>query len=197
MLIDSIVFWNIYSDTGAMSFQMIKRRERCVTVFVNILEFTASFLMLAAGYYKSKKKCLVIQAVQLSLVVITMLILGAFSSVIVNIISIIRNILTHYGKLSIKIKIIMNIIIFIIISTYARNIIDYFPFGAFFIYTIVLDKVSDIQFKWLNNIVMILWTTYDFTFHAYVFFVFDIAYIIINNIVLRKMYVEKRNNEKP
>ncbi len=49
MLIDSIVFWNIYSDTGAMSFQMIKRRERCVTVFVNILEFTASFLMLAAG----------------------------------------------------------------------------------------------------------------------------------------------------
>lgn len=165
-------------------------------ILSNIIALIASILMVIGGLFKSKKTCLIVQSIQLLITIIVSCMLGAISAIIVNGISIFRNILTYKNKLNSVIKIVMNIIVFTLTIIFAKNIVDLFPFIAFFIYTIILDKLNDIQFKWLNNIVMILWTIYDFSFQAYIFFIFDILFIVTNNIALFKLYKENNYNKR-
>ena len=164
-----------------------------IIILANIISLVASILMVIGGFFKSKKICLILLCVQLSIVVIAACMLNAISSIIVNSISIFRNVLVYKNRVNTTIKIIMIIAVGIFITVFAHNFIDFLPFIAFLICTCVLDIVDDIQFKWLTNVVMILWTIYDFSFNAYVFFIFDILFMISNNITLFKMYKEKQS----
>lgn len=64
----------------------------------NVIAFIAAVLMLISGYVKSKKVTLLIQTVEVFLDAVACFVLGAVSGGIVNLFSLVRNILAYLDK---------------------------------------------------------------------------------------------------
>ena len=159
----------------------------------NIIAFVASLLMVYSGALKKKKKILYFQSIQIGLFVISNLVLGGISGAIINVISLIRNILCYKEKLGKKEKIIISLLAVILIVKFNNlGFWGFLPLITTITY-IWLMSIKDVKkFKLLIAFTTLLWFIYDLVIKSYTSAMFDAITIIINVFTMIQM---KSNNQ--
>ena len=116
----------------------------------NIVATIAAMFMLYAGVLKEKKKILFIQTIQIALLVASNFILGGIIGGILNILCIIRNLLSYNDKLGLKSKIIITVLsIGLSIPFNNKGLLGLLPTVSTVIYLWLMNTKDVIKFKWL------------------------------------------------
>ena len=154
----------------------------------NIITLAGSALMVLVGFLKSKKSILITQAVQVSVMAFGNYVLGGISGVIVNAVTLIRNLVALKTKFSVPIKIAF-IAVQIVLAVIFRQdgIIYWLPIVAGCMFTWFIDTEDMFLFKWIIIIVQALWAVFDFSIYNYSTLVFDIFAIISNTVAVYQM----------
>ena len=162
-------------------------------VLGNIIALWAASLAIIVGIIKNKNKILHIQNIQYVAFVISNIILGGFSGVITNLISILRNILCYKEKLT---KTISTLIILIsIILTFKFNnlgFIGLLPLIANTIYTVFFNTKDKFKFKLLVIVTMLLWIIYDLTIKSYWSAIIEIISTFLCAITAFEIYTNRK-----
>ena len=167
----------------------------------NIIMLASSIIMVSTGLFKTKKKILFMQCIELSLSTTGFIVLGGFTGAVANGLSIIRNVLCYKNKLGIVEKIILTILLSVLTILFNNTgLLGYLPLISAIVYLWLIDIKDIIKFKYMVIGIMSLWCIYDFTVHAYTTFAFDVATIISNiigiyNIRRDKSVINKENNQ--
>lgn len=158
----------------------------------NIVALIGSLLMVYVGSAKDRKKILYIQTLQILSFTISTLILGGYTGTILNLISIIRNILCYKDKLTKNYKIIL-ILSCIIFSLLFNNLglLGLLPLISTVIYTSFMSTKSTIKLKLLIALTMILWLIYDILIRSYTSAIFDFFSIIANVVTIYQLLHKK------
>ena len=154
----------------------------------NIIALIASILMVYSGLIKNKKKILLIQTTQISLSIVSNIVLGGITGAIINFIGMIRNILCYRDKLGTFEKIIITILS-ITLSLLFNNLglIGLLPVVSTVTYVWLMNQNDVIKFKILVMFTMLLWGIYDLTIKSYTSCVFDFMTILTNTISIYKI----------
>jgi len=159
-------------------------------IIANILSFIGSVFMVISGYIKETKKFLIIQSTQILFMGIGNLLLGGVTGFIVNIVSIIRNLICSKGKLDTKARwIIVGINAAICLYFNNLGIVGLLPIISTSIFTLFMDFDDDKKNKVLVFGTVIIWLVYDWCIKNYVSFTFDALTIISSSIALIKMRI--------
>lgn len=154
----------------------------------NIVALIASIVMVYYGFLTDKKKILFYQSVQIGLFVISGLILGGITGVIINIVNLIRNILCYIGKLGLKEKIIITTIsTFLCLKFNNLGVLGLLPLISTVVYIWLMNIKDEIKFKILTIGTMIPWFIYDMTIKSYTSAIFSIFNIFASVITVYKM----------
>lgn len=151
----------------------------------NLIALIASILMVYSGMLKQKKKILYFQTVQIGMLVISNIILGGITGAIINVLSMIRNILCYKDKLGLKEKIIITILA--VIFTIKFNNLGYIgllPLVSTVVYIWLMNIKNVKQFKLLIAFTMLMWFIYDMTIKSYSSALFDFMNIIANIVTI-------------
>lgn len=87
----------------------------------NIIGLIGSIVMVIGGNIKDKNKALTTQTIQLIILGISNVVLGSISGLIINLISVIRNILSNFNKLN-KVAIAIIIIVSSLLTIKYNNL---------------------------------------------------------------------------
>lgn len=151
----------------------------------NIIALVASILMVYSGMLKQKKKILYFQTLQIGMFVVSNIILGGITGAIINVLSMIRNILCYKDKLGLKEKIIITALS--VILTFRFNNLGYIgalPLISTVVY-IWLMNIKDVKkFKLLIAFTMFMWFIYDVTIKSYTSAIFDFMGIVANIVTI-------------
>ena len=154
----------------------------------NIIALVASLLMVYSGVIKQKKKILYVQTIQISLSVLSNIVLGGIVGAIINGLSCIRNILCYKDKLGLKEKIIITILALVLSLRFNNlGLIGILPLISTITYLWLMNVKNVIKFKYLIIFIMILWCIYDFTIKSYSSAVFDFLTVITNAYSIMKI----------
>lgn len=139
--------------------------------------------MVVSGYVKGAKKTLFIQTIQIMIMTVSNFLLGGITGVVVNLISVVRNIVCYKGKLNWAWKAFL-VVIQIIASLMVNQMgwIGLMPMIAGVVYTIFLGVENEKSLKFLISSVAIFWLIFDFTIQNYASASFDIMTIISGTI---------------
>lgn len=158
----------------------------------NIVALIASMLMVYSGSVNNRKKIIYIQTVQILAFTLSNLILGGFTGAIVNLISLVRNVLCYKDKLTNDKKLIL--ILFCIIFSLCFNNLGFLgllPLISTVVYTCFMDVKNTIKLKLLIIFTMILWLIYDTLIRSYTSAIFDVFSIIANSVTIYQLYHKK------
>jgi len=163
----------------------------------NIVALIGSLLMVYVGSAKDRKKILYIQTLQILAFTISTLILGGYTGTIVNLISIIRNVLCYKDKLTKYNKIIL-ILSSTVFSLLFNNLglLGLLPLISTIIYTCFMSTKSTIKLKLVILLTMILWLVYDILIKSYTSAVFDFFSIIAGIITIYQLTHKKTLSKK-
>ena len=164
-----------------------------LTIIGNVIAFIASIVMVIANYVKTKQNIIKIQTIQMSLFVLSNLVLGGITGVIINMANVVRNILCYKDKLTTKNIIIINLVI-IILSFLFNNlsIIGWLPVIASIIYTCFMNTKKVINLKLLIIMTTIAWTIYDITIKSYTSLIFDIFGFLASIISIYQIKIKSK-----
>ena len=117
-------------------------------VIANVIDFIASMVQIYSGTVKEKGKILILQILQLGLQTISMILLGAITGAISNVLSCIRNYLCYKNIFTWPIKIIL-IVLSLILTVLFNNQgwLGYLPFVVCTIYVLFMDIKDEFKFK--------------------------------------------------
>lgn len=161
----------------------------------NMIALIASLIMVYSGMQKEKKKILYFQTVQIGFLVISNLVLGGISGAIINVISLIRNILCYKDKLKIKEKIVISLLATLLMFKFNNSgFLGLLLLISTIAYIWLMDIKNVIKFKVLIASTMIIWFIYDIVIMSYVSAIFDAMTIIVNLITIFK--IKKCNGGK-
>ena len=150
-------------------------------LIANIIAFIASLILIYTGYLKDKKQILLFQIIQFILFIISYLLLGAFTGVILNFLGIIRNTLSYFKKLSKPFIFILSILSIIFTIKYNTfGLIGLLPLIGVILYTCFMNTENIIKFKLLIINALVLSTIYDIVVMSYSSAVFNIITIILS-----------------
>lgn len=154
----------------------------------NIVALIASMLMVYSGSVKNRKKIIYIQTVQILAFTLSNLILGGFTGAIVNLISLVRNILCYKDNLTNDKKLIL-ILLCITFSLLFNNLgfLGLLPLISTVVYTCFMDVKNTIKLKLLIIFTMVLWLIYDTFIRSYTSAVFDAFNIIANAVTIYQL----------
>ena len=157
----------------------------------NIVALIASILMLVSGIVKDRKKIIYIQTLQILAFAISDLILGGYTSTIVNLISLARNYWCYKDKLDNTKKTIL-IILSIVFSLLFNNLgfLGLLPLISTVVYTCFMSTKNTIKLKLLIIFTMILWLIYDIFIQSYISAIFDFFSIIANAVTIYQLTKE-------
>lgn len=148
----------------------------------NIFSFLGCLLMVLSGLIKEKKNILTVQCIQFTFMGLANMTLGAFSGLIANIISLARNVVFTQRDTSLKLKILF-IFLQVILSLKKEMVwVDWLPVIACVTFTWMIDTPSEITLKKITLFCLVCWVIYDFSYHNYVGFCFDL-FSILSNII--------------
>lgn len=154
----------------------------------NIVALLASVLMIFTGLINNKKKVLIIQSIQMSLFILSNLILGGISGAIINAINIVRNYICYKDKLDNKWKIIFSLVAIINVVLFNNlKIIGLLPLISTLTYVWLMSTKDMRKFKLLMMFSMLLWFIYDITIKSYTSSIFDLLTFISSFITLIKL----------
>lgn len=151
----------------------------------NVIGLIGSIAMVIGGNIKDKSKALTAQTMQLLFLSISNLVLGSIPGFIINLISVIRNILSNCNKLN-KIAITIIILLSTILTIKYNNleIIGYLPLINNTIFIIFMNTKNDINFKLLTILYMILWLIHNIYIKAYTTSIFNTITLISSIIAI-------------
>ena len=163
----------------------------------NIVALIASLLMVYSGVIKQQKKIIYIQTLQISLSVISNMILGGITGAIINALNFIRNILCYKDKLGLKEKIIITLLA-VILSIAFNNLglVGILPLISTIVYLWLMNVKDVKKFKFLIIFTMLLWFIYDIYIKSYSSAIFDFMTIIANIISIIQLKGKKDNYKK-
>ena len=151
----------------------------------NIIALIASILMVYSGMLKQKKKILHFQTVQIGLSVISDIVLGGITGAIINVLSLIRNILCYKDKLGLKEKIVITILATILTLKFNNlGYIGLLPLISTVSYVWLMNIKDVKKFKWLIVFTMLMWLIYDVVIKSYTSAIFDFMNIVANIVTL-------------
>lgn len=151
----------------------------------NIIAFIASILMVYSGLLKQKQKILYFQTIQFGLAAISNIILGGATGAIINMLSIIRNILCYKDRLGINEKIFITILSSILTLKFNNlGYIGLFPLISMIVYIWLMNTKNVKKFKLLIAFSMFMWFIYDIVIKSYSSAVFDFLSIVANIITV-------------
>ena len=156
----------------------------------NIVATIAAMFMLYAGVLKEKKKILFIQTIQIALLVASNFILGGIIGGILNILCIIRNLLSYNDKLGLKSKIIITVLS---IPFNNKGLLGLLPTISTVLYLWLMNTKDVIKFKWLIIFTNFTWLVYDIIILSIVTAVFDFFCILTNFVAILGI---KKDNKK-
>lgn len=145
----------------------------------NLFSLVGAAIMVAVGLLKKKEHVLSAQCVQFAIMGVGNTILGAYTAVVSNVVSILRNLISLRVEFTLPLKLLFIAIqaVFSFVFNDA-GLIGWLPFAAVCIFTWALDVKSTVKFKWCIIFSQILWTVYDLFFRNYSAAVFDVLTII-------------------
>ena len=149
----------------------------------NLVSLVGAFLMIAIGLLKKKSQILIAQCAQFGIMGAGHAILGGFSGVVSNIVSILRNVICLKWAFTWPFKIIF-IVLQILMTAAVKpvGIIGWLPAAAACLYTWFLDLKSERLLKLVMIIAQLFWIVYDFSIQNYTALAFDV-FTVISNIV--------------
>ena len=151
----------------------------------NIFGLIGSVVMIIVGSIKDKNKAILVQTLQLIILAISNLVLGSISGFIINLVSIVRNILSNKNKLNkLAIAIIITISTILTIKINSLGFIGYLPLINNIIFILFMNTKSDIKFKILMIIYITMWLIHDIYIKSYVTAIFDFMTIITSFITI-------------
>ena len=151
----------------------------------NIIALIASILMVYSGMLKQKKKILHFQTVQIGMFVVSNIILGGITGAIINVLSMIRNILCYKDKLGLKEKIVITILATILTLKFNNlGYIGLLPLISTVSYVWLMNIKDVKKFKWLIVFTMLMWFIYDVVIKSYTSAIFDFMNIVANIVTL-------------
>lgn len=159
----------------------------------NIFGLIGSIVMVIVGTIKDKNKAIFLQTIQILILSISNLVLGSISGFIINLICIIRNILSNKNKLNkvaIALIIAISTILTIIFNT--LGFIGYLPLITNVIFILFMNTKSDVKFKILMIVYVLMWLIHDIYIKSYITAVFDFITIITSFITIFK--IKNSNN---
>ena len=161
----------------------------------NIIALIASLLMVYTGTIKEKKKIIYIQTVQIGLFILSNSVLGGITGAIINIVSLVRNILCYKDKLKIKEKVVL-VTISTVLSLSFNNlgIIGLLPLIATLSYTLLMDMKDIMKFKILIIFTLVMWGIYDLSIRSYSSAIFDFLNIVTNSIAIYQLQRIKKDS---
>lgn len=144
-------------------------------IIANIVALIASIIMVSIGLIKKKKRIIYYQTIQIGLFIVSNILLGASTGIIINSISCVRNILCYKNKLDKKNKIII-IILSVVTSLLFNNkgIIGLLPLISSVVYIIYMNIKDVVKFKYILIFTLLLWFVYDFYIMSYTSALFDL-----------------------
>lgn len=145
----------------------------------NALSLVGCAIMVAIGLVKKKEKILLYQCVQYGFMGLGNLALGAVSGTISNLLGIARNLVFAKTKGSWWLKLLFILIqVAMTAASWNGRAIEVLPILATVVFVLFLDTKSDVLFKAINIVAMLMWVIYDFCYGNYVAFTFDILTIV-------------------
>ena len=159
----------------------------------NIVALIGSLLMVYAGTIKDRKKIIYIQTIQILAFTISTLILGGYTGTIVNLISIIRNILCYKDNLTKtnKLLIIWSSILFSLMFN-NLGLLGLLPLISTVIYTLFVDVKTAIKLKLLIIFTITFWLIYDILIKSYTSAVFDLFTMFFHTITIYQLIHPKQ-----
>lgn len=148
-------------------------------ILANVIALIASGFMVVASYQSDDKKCLLLQSVQIFLFIISNTLLKGITGIIINALSLIRNILTYKNKFNKTIKYLILLLI-IVLSIIFNNlsIIGYLPLVGTVVFTLFIDSKSIIRFRLSLSFSLLMWLIYDIFIMSYSSALFDFFSLI-------------------
>lgn len=143
-------------------------------LLANIIALIGSLFMVVASYVKSDKLCIMLQSVQIFMFVISNILLKGITGVIINALSLVRNILTYKRKLTKLLKYgLLTLIVVLSIIFNNLGIIGYLPLIGTVIFTIFIDSKDNFKFRLSLTFSVFMWLIYDVYIMSYSSAVFD------------------------
>lgn len=151
----------------------------------NIIALIGSVLLICTGLLTKKGHILIVQSLQIICFIISNLVLKGFSGVIINSLSLFRNIFAYKEKLTKPIKVCF-IVISIVLCIMFNNhgIIGFLPLISMCLYTWFMTTKDIMHFKYLLILITLLWGIYDFYIMSYTSALFDFVTVACNLISL-------------
>lgn len=147
----------------------------------NVVFLIASFISTLIGLEKNKYKYLLYQLIVFTIMIIGNALLGGYSGVIANSISIIRNIVCIKYKYNNSKKLFfffLQLVITILLNS--EGLIGYLPVIAVGIYTLLINQNDEVKFKYVVILSQLFWIIYDILILNYVDVIFGICTIATN-----------------
>lgn len=162
-------------------------------IIANIVALIASIIMVSIGLIKKKKRIIYYQTIQIGLFVVSNILLGAATGIIINSISCVRNILCYKNKLDKKNKIII-IILSVVTSLLFNNkgIIGLLPLISSVVYIFYMNIKDVVKFKYILIFTLLLWFVYDFYIMSYTSALFDLISAISAGIGIYQVKNKKK-----
>ena len=165
-----------------------------MTLFIgNLIALLGSFVMVYSGTIKDKKGTIFVQSIQIALLAISNIVLGGIAGFIINLINLIRNIISYKNLLNIKIKVIISIISIILTLVFNKEgLIGYLPLISTLIFTWFMTIKDIIKFKYALAISVFLWLIYDFSIRSYTASLFDAITVVVTLLSIIKINNKRR-----
>ena len=163
----------------------------------NIIALIASILMVISGSIKDRKKIIYVQTIQILFFTISDIILGGYTGAIINLISLVRNILTYNDKLTNIAKAIL-ITLSVSLSLYFNNLgfLGLLPIISMVTFTLFMNTKNTIKLKLLIAFTMVLWLIYDITIRSYTSSIFDFLSLIANIVTVYQLINKNKTKVK-
>ena len=147
----------------------------------NLVSMVGCVVMVLIGFVGKKERVISLQCVQFGFLAAGNLLLGAVSGFISGVVSILRNLVFPRVRGGVWLKGIF-IAVQVVLTVLAgwAGPISLLPLLAGILFTWFIDAKSDVQLKAVIIAAQIMWAVYDFNYHNFVAFSFDILTILSN-----------------
>lgn len=162
-------------------------------ILANIIDFLAAMVQIYSGTAKSKGRILLLQTLQIGMQTVSMILLGAVTGAINNVLSCIRNLICYKEKLTIPVKLILIALsLFLTIRYNNQGLLGYLPFTVCTIYILLMNLKDPIAFKILVTATFVPWVFYYLVIRSYTGAFFAAATIVSNLVTIFRMKKEQK-----
>lgn len=163
----------------------------------NVIAFIASIFMVIAGLLNNRKQILIVQTVQMGLFIVSNIVLGGYTAVVVNAISIIRNLIAYKGKLTNNVSYILLILTAIFTLIFNNHfIIGLLPLIGTIVFTLNLNNKNIAKLKLALSFSMLMWLIFDVYIQSYSSAIFDFLSMTAGIITIYQIKTNKKDKIK-